>query len=89
MRTRIWIAAIIFPIVNAVLFGIGITALLAIPALSEQASTLFPLVVAASFVITAPISWFMAPRLRARYWRKREASERIKDSNFHIPAKVD
>lgn len=78
MRTRLWIAAILFPMVNAVLFGIGITALLAIPAWSEQASTLFAPVVAVSFVIAAPISWLMAPRLRARYWRKRDARDSLR-----------
>jgi hypothetical protein len=35
-----------------------------------MASTLFPYVVAASFVLAAPIAWVIAPRLRARYWRK-------------------
>jgi hypothetical protein len=28
--------------------------------------------VVASFAISAPLSWLIAPRLRARYWRKRE-----------------
>lgn len=64
MRTRLWIAAILFPMVNAVLFGIGVTALLATPALSEQVSTLFSPVIAISFVIAAPISWFIAPAFK-------------------------
>jgi hypothetical protein len=77
MRTHLWIAAILFPMVNAVLFGIGVTALLSIPAMSEQASSLFWIVVATSFVIAAPVSWFIAPRLQARYWRKRRMRERM------------
>ena len=69
MKTRLWIAAMIYPMVNAVLFGIGAIALLSIPALPES---LIWVVVAAGLIIAAPISWLMAPRLRARYWRHRE-----------------
>lgn len=70
MRTRLWIAAMIFPMVNAVLFGIGAIIVLSSPTLAEQASPLIWFVVAASFIIAAPISWVIAPRLRARYWRQ-------------------
>lgn len=73
MKTRLWIAAMLYPMVNAVLFGLGVVPLLSIPVLREHAWSLFPLVVAASFVVAAPISWIIAPRLRARYWREREA----------------
>lgn len=72
MRTRFWIAAVIYPMVNAVLFGAGAVPLLAVPALSEHAGMLMPLVVAASFVIAVPLSWIVAPRLRARFWRQRQ-----------------
>jgi hypothetical protein len=57
--------------VNAVLFGIGAVTVLSIPSLQEQWKFLIPIVVVASFVLAAPISWFIAPRLRARYWRDR------------------
>lgn len=69
MKTRLWIAAMVYPMVNAVLFGAAAIAMLSIPALDEMASTLFPYAVAASFVLAAPIAWVIAPRLRARYWR--------------------
>lgn len=74
MRTRLWIAAIMFPVVNAVLFGIGTVTLLSVPALAEHVNALFWMVVAASFLIAVPVSWFLAPRLRVRYWRKREGA---------------
>jgi len=77
MKTRFWIAAMIFPVVNAVLFGVGTIPLLSIAVLAEQASTLFPYVVAGSFLLAAPIAWLIAPRLRLRYWRERERAERI------------
>jgi hypothetical protein len=70
MKTRLWIAGMVYPMVNAILFGAAVIAMLSIPALDAMASTLFPYVVAASFVLAAPIAWVIAPRLRARYWRK-------------------
>jgi hypothetical protein len=42
---------------------------LLIPALANNAFETIPAVVIASFVVSAPLSWFIAPRLRARYWR--------------------
>lgn len=69
MKTRLWIAAMVYPMVNAVLFGTAAIAMLSIPALDEMAATLFPIVIAASFALAAPIAWVIAPRLRARYWR--------------------
>ena len=70
MKTRLWIAGFVYPMVNAVLFGAAVTAMLSIPALDAMAWALFPVVVGASFVLAAPIAWVIAPRLRARYWRR-------------------
>lgn len=67
MRTRTMIAAMIALPVNAVLFGAGAIAVLSIPALAEQAKYLLPAVIVAGFVVTFPIAWYLAPRLRARY----------------------
>lgn len=69
MRTRLWIAAMIFPMVNAVLFGTGVITLLTVPSLRVNASPGIWYVVAISFIIAAPISWLVAPRLRLRFWR--------------------
>lgn len=76
MKTRIWIAALIFPVINALLFGIGVIPLLSIPDWAEHAKTLFPYVVAASFVIAVPVAWIVAPRLRLSYWQRINARER-------------
>ena len=70
--TRFAIAALMFAIVNAVLFGVGLITVLTIPAFAAHAMTLIPAVAAASFIFAAPISWMLAPRLRARW-----ASHRI------------
>jgi len=70
--TRLQIASLVFLMANAVLFGIGAIAVLSIPALSAQAAILLPVVIALSVLVAAPASWIIAPRLRARYWRRRE-----------------
>ena len=73
MRTRLWIAALIYPVVNAVLFGMGVIPMLSIDALADQASILFPFMVVGSLIIAVPIAWMIAPRLRLRYWQRRQA----------------
>ena len=67
MRTRTSIALLIALPVNAVLFGAGAIAVLSIPELAEHAKYLLPAVIVTGFVVTAPIAWMMAPRLRARH----------------------
>ena len=66
MSRRFAIAALIYMMVNAVLFGIGAVTVLSIPTLSENAKIWLPLVVAASFALAIPLSWKIAPRLRLR-----------------------
>ena len=56
--------------VQAVVFGVGTVLVLATP-LQKLAMELLPAVVVASVIISAPLSWFIAPRLRARFWRGR------------------
>ena len=65
MSTRFQIAALVFMMTNAVAFGIGIVPILMIPAFANHAFEAIPAVVLASFVISALLSWFIAPRLRA------------------------
>lgn len=74
-KTRAQIAALIFTMANAVLFGAGLITVLTVPALSAYAGTGIAVVVALSVLLAAPISWLMAPRLRARYWARRRAQE--------------
>lgn len=75
MSTRLWIAVIIYPMVQSVLFGLGIVPVLSIPALAAHLSLLVPDLVIASVVMAAPVSWNIAPRLMLRYWRQRRAAE--------------
>jgi multidrug efflux pump subunit AcrB len=69
MSTRFQIAALMFMMTNAVAFGVGLVPILMIPTLANHAFEAIPAVVLASVVISAPLSWLIAPRLRARYWR--------------------
>lgn len=72
MRTRILIAGLVYMMVQAVLFGIGTILIVSTP-LAAQASTLMPWHIVISFLFAVPIAWWLAPRLRARYWRRRDA----------------
>ena len=72
-KTRLGIAALIFLMANAVMFGAGLITVLTVPALRADATTWIPVVVALSLVLAAPAAWLIAPRLRARYWRRRAA----------------
>ncbi len=69
--TRLAVAVLIFMMLQAVVFFAGILLVLATP-LASQAMILMPWVVAVSLVISLPVSWFMAPMLRARYLHARE-----------------
>ncbi len=68
MTIRLAIAALVFMMVQAVLFGIGAVLVLATP-LHDEAMTLMPYMIAVTIILAAPLSWWLAPRLRARYWR--------------------
>lgn len=70
MSIRLQISALIFMMVQAVLFGIGAIIILATP-LTDQASTAMPYMIGLTAMIAGPVSWWIAPRLRARYWRAR------------------
>lgn len=69
MRTNLAIAALIFPMIQAVLFGIG---LLAVLALGPSATLIFGMI-AATFLVSAPVALALAPRLRSQAWRRRTA----------------
>lgn len=73
MSTRTRISAVIAGMVAAVLFGIGVTLVLTIPALEAQAVVLIPAVIILSFVLAPFVSWAIAPRLRAPRRRPRDA----------------
>lgn len=69
--TRLAVAVLIFMMVQAVVFFAGVLLVLTTP-LASEAMALMPWVVALSVAVSAPLSWFMAPMLRARYLHERE-----------------
>ena len=68
-RARLRVAALIYCMVNAVLFGIGTILVVSVPALMSHAFFWMPALVAASFVVSAPLSWFLAPWMMLRFMR--------------------
>ncbi|MEI2385380.1 hypothetical protein [Breoghania sp. JC706] len=71
MRTKTAVAGLVYPQVSAVLFGLGMIATLMIPALKIHAMTILPIVIASSLILSAPLAWWIAPRLRLRHWQSR------------------
>ena len=71
MPTRLQIAALLALMISSVLFGIGAITVLSVPSLNADAAFYLPVVIILSFVLTPPIAWMMAPRMRARFWRER------------------
>jgi hypothetical protein len=74
MNTDLFITAIVSMMTNAVLFGAGAITVLSVPALNDEAKYLLPAVIVASFVLAPIVAWFIAPRLRARNWRRPAAA---------------
>ena len=68
-RARLRVAALIYRMVNAVVFGIGVLLVVSIPALVSHAFFWIPALVVSSFVISAPLSWFIAPWMMMRFIR--------------------
>lgn len=64
--TRLMVAALVYPMVQAVMFGAGlIAAVLMAPQVSPQVS--IPLMIAATAVASLPLAWMIAPRMMLRY----------------------
>jgi len=66
----LWVAALVYGMTNGVLFGAGVILVLTLPVLNAHAGLWITVVVGASIVLAAPIAWWIAPRLRARYTRR-------------------
>jgi len=73
--TRAQIAALVYLMTNGVLFGAGVILVLTWSALNADAGLWISVVVAVSIVLAAPIAWWIAPRMRSRYWRRRMAAD--------------
>lgn len=68
-RARLWVAALIFCMVSAVIFGVGVILVMSLPTLDDF--FWIPAVVISSFVISAPVAWFIAPWMMMRFIKAR------------------
>ena len=74
MRTNLAIAAVVYPMVQAVLFGLCLLGLLD----TGAPAGLYPVAIAATFLASLPIALAVAPRLRSRVWRYRRGLRLVK-----------
>jgi hypothetical protein len=70
-KTRAGIAALVYTMVNAVMFGAALITVLMVPYFRAHAEIGIAAAVGASLILAAPAAWLIAPRLRARYWRQK------------------
>jgi hypothetical protein len=70
-QARLRVAALIFTMVNAVVFGVGLVTVLTTPVLAEHAFFWIPAVVVSSFVLSPPLAWFIAPMMMQRFIQAR------------------
>lgn len=66
MRTITHITILVSLMVNAVVFGVGAVAILAIPSLDAQAKYPLPAWIALTVIISPVIARLLAPRVRLR-----------------------
>jgi hypothetical protein len=66
-QTRLRVAALIYLIVNAVVFGVGLLSVLMTPILVQHAFFWIPAIIVTSFVLSAPLAWFIAPTMMMRF----------------------
>jgi hypothetical protein len=74
MSKRAAIAILIYMMVQAVTFGVGVILVMATP-LATVAMTLMPYVVVTSLVASAPLAWWIAPFARAAHERQLNARD--------------
>jgi hypothetical protein len=73
MSVRLQIAALIFMMVQGALFGVGVILILTTP-LTAWAAVLIPVLIVVSLLVSLPVSWLIAPRMRLRYARAKAAA---------------
>jgi hypothetical protein len=69
-KTRAGIAALVYTMINAVMFGAALITVLMVPFFRAHAAIGIGAAVLASLIAAAPVAWLIAPRLRARTWRR-------------------
>ena len=97
MFVQIFIAVMVYMMVQAVMFFTGVVLVPATP-LADMAMKLMPWVVAITSIVSLPVAWLIALRLRARYWREKGIASdvisgpsfgAVRDSRAHRPLAPD
>jgi hypothetical protein len=70
-QARLRVAALIYWIVNAVVFGVGLISVLMTATLAQHAFFWIPAIIVTSFALSAPVAWFIAPSLMMRFIKAR------------------
>jgi uncharacterized membrane protein len=86
ITTRDRMAILIYSMVNAVLFGVGLVVVLNVPLFAAHLWITIPVVVLISLILGMPLAWLIAPRLRARKNRRStaiEAERSLRSSPYH------
>ena len=71
-HARLRVAALIFTMVNAVVFGVGLVTVLTTPSMAQHAFFWIPAVVVTSFILSPPLAWFIAPMMMQRFIQARQ-----------------
>jgi hypothetical protein len=66
-QARLRVATLIYLMVNAVVFGVGIITVLMTPTLAQHAFFWVPAMIVTSFILSAPLAWFIAPSMMMRF----------------------
>jgi hypothetical protein len=66
-QARLRVTALIYLIVNAVVFGACLIPVLMTPTLAQHAFFWIPAIIVTSFALSAPLSWFIAPSMMMRF----------------------
>lgn len=69
-KTRAGIAALVYTMINAVLFGICLVTVLMVPYFRANVESGILAAVLASLLLAVPAAWLLAPYLRARHRRQ-------------------
>ncbi|WP_159952702.1 hypothetical protein [Rhizobium sp. 18065] len=72
LSTDTWLKIVCSMLINAILFGVGIVAVLMIPAFSDNLKVWIPVVVLLSFAIAPLLAGVVARRMRLRNWGKKQ-----------------
>jgi hypothetical protein len=70
-QARLRVAALIYLIVNAVVFGVGLISVLMTPTLAQHAFFWIPAIIVISFALSASVAWFIAPSMMMRFIKAR------------------